>query len=202
MSKRRPALDSVDLSEEWNPYNYSGHQQTQKDGLELCQSSDLDSAETSSLSVLCKACKVLRFNDIEAGGYEKEDSDGTKVLGFDDHDKRRFRDTKEHTLEYEHHDDLPELPRLAASAKAGCHMCYLLRESIQKDSREQTEWVGYKVVIKLQYIWHQQQHESDENLVALVAILDIFDDSGSVGTYKIIFLSEALSGMLHLALLI
>lgn len=124
-------------------------------------------------------------------------------------------------LDYYHHDYLPDLPRLLASAKAGCHFCNFLRTAIQKDLRERSEWSGCEVRITLLYIWHRnrrpeildrEQHWAkpshkqladyifarevlqNEALRALIANLEIYLHNEVLDTYKIFFMTEAPPG--------
>ncbi len=179
----------------------------------------LSSQPLDKITNLCGICKVLSFNDNDAGGYEKEDFDGNKVLGFEDHDRKRRRANwnKWSVLDYNHHDDLPDLPRLTASAEAGCHFCNFLRTAIQKELRERSEWSDCEVGITLLYVWHRRSEISDreqqlaepcrqpwanyvmevlqnESLMALIANLEIFLHNGSFDTHKIFFMTEAPPG--------
>jgi hypothetical protein len=183
----------------------------------------LSSPPSDKIANLCGACKVLSFNDKDVGSHEKEDFDGSKILGFDDHDRegRRYEDEKWSFLDYDRHDDLPDLPRLLASAKAGCHFCNFLRTAIQKDVRERSEWSGCEVRITLAYVWHRslrpeildrEQHLAkprcrqwvdyiiappvlqDEALRALIANLEIYLHNEVLDTYKVFFLTEAPPG--------
>ena len=108
------------------------------------------------IATLCGKCKVLNFNDNDIGGYEKEDFDGIKVLGLKDRGHEVWRSVKWYVLKYDHQDNLPDLPRLAASAEAGCHFCKFLRIAIQKKLCQRTELNDCEVQITLLYLWHRR----------------------------------------------
>jgi hypothetical protein len=76
-------------------------------------------------STLCDKCSVLRFDDRRLGGYTVQNDHGEEVLRID-HDKYDGT-SRQLWLDYIHHDSLPELPYLRASAEAGCAFCAMLR---------------------------------------------------------------------------
>jgi hypothetical protein len=87
---------------------------------------------SSEESVLCDKCSVIRFNDMNLGGYKSTSNSGEPFLAFGkDKGKVRvgseLRDQLE--LEYMHHDRLPDLPFLKASAESGCAFCAALRNA-------------------------------------------------------------------------
>jgi hypothetical protein len=183
----------------------------------------LSSPPSDRITNLCGACKVLSFNDKGVGGHEKEYLDGSKVLGFNNHDGVRESNpsNKWSLLDYHHHDYLPDLPRLLASAKAGCHFCNFLRTAIQKDLRERSEWGGCEVRITLHYVWHpdirsetlgrkqqlakpcHQQYVEyiiatealpNDALRALIADLEIYLHNEILDTHEIFFMTKAQPG--------
>lgn len=113
-----------------------------------------DSSPADETNDLYEGCKVLSFNDKDIGGFEKEDGNGGVFLGFDVPEVQYNK----YLLDYRHHDDLPGLPRLAASADAGCRFCKFLRTAIQTDLRNRSEWSGCGVIITLRYLWHWDEH--------------------------------------------
>ncbi|KAK0103040.1 hypothetical protein ONS96_005652 [Cadophora gregata f. sp. sojae] len=171
------------------------------------------------MTSLCKKCEVLSFYDSQQGGYEHEDSFGNKVLRHAWKSQRMFF-SFDVQLDYEHHDQLPDMPRMAASAEAGCRMCGLLRAAILEDLRIRAEWEpitgsGCSLIIKeLSYEFtesfrlHDDVDEHDltepnpgrlvddctEHLVALFAGLRIFALNQSEHRHTVVFRPEALSG--------
>jgi len=79
---------------------------------------------------LCRAYQVLSFDDSREGGYEYEDIFGKKSLH---HAKDPNGMAIWIRLDYNQHDELPEMPRMAASAEAGCQICDSMTTSIQRD---------------------------------------------------------------------
>jgi len=100
-------------------------------------------------SPLCDKCSVLRFNDKELGGHKAQSHDGQDILSFG-----RAKDSQEVCrqlyLDYIHHDSLPDLPRLKASAEAGCTFCAILR----KMALELGFSKSVQVTFKLGYLWY------------------------------------------------
>jgi hypothetical protein len=74
-------------------------------------------------SPLCEKCSVIRFNDKALGGYETTNGTGESVLAFGIDYPETLK------LDYMHHDTLPDLPCLEASAEAGCAFCSALRNA-------------------------------------------------------------------------
>jgi hypothetical protein len=83
---------------------------------------DLQNTEESALR---DKCSVIRFNDKELGGFEATNDAGENVLAF----KRNPRHPGTLELDYVHHDKLPDLSRLKASADLGCAFCAALRNA-------------------------------------------------------------------------
>jgi hypothetical protein len=77
-------------------------------------------------STLCDKCSVLRFDDMRLGGYKVQNDHGEEILRFDNECDAWGRRL---WLDYMHHDSLPELPHLGASAEAGCVFCAMLRSA-------------------------------------------------------------------------
>jgi hypothetical protein len=157
------------------------------------------------IATLCGKCKVLSFSDNDTGGYEKEDSGGNKVLGLEDYGHGGNALVEWKVLEYDHQDNLPDLPRLAASAEAGCYFCKFLRTAIQKELYKRTELNDCEVQIALQYLWHRRSVLSrgikgttevtyTESLMALVANLETLLHDGSSHTCNVFFMTEAPTG--------
>ncbi|KAG4412247.1 hypothetical protein IFR04_014615 [Cadophora malorum] len=165
------------------------------------------------MSGLCRAYQVLSFDDSREGGYEYEDIFGKKSLH---HAKDPNGMAIWIRLDYNQHDELPEMPRMAASAEAGCQICDLMTTSIQRDlqvrvEREPTEWSGGSVdVVSLSYAFtkHHRVYDKESELAypyyllglvfeclqARFADLKITLPDGSVYLRTVAFRIEALPG--------
>jgi hypothetical protein len=98
-------------------------------------------------SNLCDKCSVLRFEDKCIDGYEAEDEDGHRYLKSNDDDKMmRF------WLDYQHTDLLPDLPRLKASAEAGCVFCGQVRDAALKLALKK----GHSAAFRMFYVWRPE----------------------------------------------
>ncbi len=168
------------------------------------------------MSGLCRAYQVLSFDDSREGGYEYEDIFGKKSLH---HAKDPNGMAIWIRLDYNQHDELPEMPRMAASAEAGCQICDLMTTSIQRDlqvrvEREPTEWSGGSVdVVSLSYAFtkHHRVYDKESELAypyyllglvfeclqARFADLKITLPDGSVYLRTVAFRIEALPGMYY-----
>jgi len=100
-------------------------------------------------SPLCDKCSVLRFNDKDLGGHKAQSNDGQDILSFPGGDGSQEW-SRQLWLDYTHHDSLPDLPRLKASAETGCAFCAILRSTALE--------LGFakpvQVTFKLCYIWY------------------------------------------------
>ena len=100
-------------------------------------------------SPLCDKCCVLRFDDKELGGHKAQSHDGQDMLSFGLGNNSRELGSQLR-LNYLHHDSLPDLPRLKASAETGCAFCAILRSMALE--------LGFtkpaQVTFELRYIWY------------------------------------------------
>ncbi|KAK4169595.1 heterokaryon incompatibility protein-domain-containing protein [Cladorrhinum sp. PSN259] len=106
---------------------------------------------TDKLSSLCGNCRVLEFDDKEAGGREEISSSGDSYLsGMPMHPEGPGGWRLE--LEFRVSDTFPELPHLTRSALSGCDFCGLLKHSILHES-EAKQLEALRININLAYSW-------------------------------------------------
>jgi len=97
-------------------------------------------------SLLCDKCSVLRIDDREQGGHQAQNDAGEPILKFNNSDEV-FREL---WLDYVHHDSLPDLPYLKASAEAGCAFCATLRSAALELGFAKSA----QVTFNLRYLWY------------------------------------------------
>ncbi|KAK8112073.1 heterokaryon incompatibility [Apiospora kogelbergensis] len=134
---------------------------------------------------LCEECKCLEFDDATPGGFHWTSTEGRSFLAFDEDDDARII-----PLDYRFEDCLPDLPRLAESARNGCAFCKLLQKSLHSRVAKASDTA--RVVISMKYIWklldvisYRCNHllYPDRGLVALVVQIDLTQE-GSVASQQ------------------
>lgn len=138
----------------------------------------------SSPARLCEKCKVLCFNDQDAGGFVSLPATGAPHLGMCGFDGEGSWSLE---LDYRFMDSLPHLPNLARSAGQGCEFCKLLRGTVLSDvgASEERHWatifpsVSTLVDIGLTYVW--QADEADRQGPGLMSLEVILSPHSRAG---------------------
>ena len=139
---------------------------------------------------LCERCSVIRFDEVNLGGYEGVSESGQPRLKFDIKEMKKV-----FALDYSHKDILPELPGLQSSAEAGCGFCKVLRDAILEYELP----LPTTIEIKLSYVWGGSPRGEELleqcGLYGLVAeITPLAKDTVEVVTTRLLFMAEKGSG--------
>lgn len=156
---------------------------------------------------LCEACKNLILDDKKIaenpGARLKNIQPLNEVFGLN---KLKLKGVPGanvivDTLDFHQYDELPHLPRLTASAEAGCHFCGLLRTAISHQYPvSDSNCNDGRMEIAFHYIWlpgSQAQMLGNSlgiRLRALVVDLTVSLHSRALGFKQVIFLIEAPPG--------
>jgi hypothetical protein len=141
---------------------------------------------------LCEKCSVLTFDDGVFRDFVEEDDDDIMPQPHEIDDGCWEWINELLKLDYEHTDTYPELPGLAASAKAGCTFCAVLREATLEKNHNFPETCT--VTYRLRYIWSPPCVRGYIGLYMLLAELEVNDDNSDVVRTSIAFVIESAEG--------
>ncbi|KAJ4420320.1 hypothetical protein N0V82_004419 [Gnomoniopsis sp. IMI 355080] len=92
------------------------------------------------MSMFCKKCQVIQFDDKEHNGSVRTSTLGDKYVAFDPVDERS---PGRLFLDYELRDNLPDLPKLCQSAKNGCALCCVVKNELVNFFGENSHSIDY-----------------------------------------------------------
>jgi len=133
---------------------------------------DADAHKTSNLCNECSA--ALRFDDAQLGGYEGRSEHGEPVLMYKECSidgtvgQRELAGGIKFLSTSSICNELPDLPRLAASAESGCSFCGEIRDGIRQLSLA----FSGDIRLSFRYSWNTEVSVGEHGLCHLTVQID------------------------------